>query len=196
MLKTTLQNLYPDALITQVAENTEYSFTINTLYSKKDKVLILFTLGLSLKDRDVNVGFEQYSRTELYFNLPEYWNLTEKEWPIHWLNRIAQIPAKNNTWFGPGDTIPAGNPPAEIEENLKADHFILSPPIEHHADFEKVYAETNISFLSIVPIFQTELRYKIRNSGTVLLNRIKKSGTSDKVDPFRKNVCRKRFLGF
>lgn len=196
MIKSYLHNNYPDALIEQLTINEEYGYTINRLTSKKDKIQLLFTLGLGNVERTVKEGFEQYKRTEIYFNLPDYLNLAEQDWCLNWINKIAQIPQKHNTWFGSGDTIPAGNPPQKISPQFIANHFILSKPIDYKDVFETIYNEYAITFLVIIPIFQSELDFKIRNSGTVLIDRIIKKGNTDRVDLFRKNVCRKRFLGF
>jgi hypothetical protein len=129
---------------------------------------------------------------ELYFCLPDYLNLEVEDWPIHWLQRIARVPQKNNTWFGYGDTLPAGSPPEHLTESFLANHFILSKPI-HLSD--KLENNGDFKFLAVIPLFETEFSYKMRNSHTVLFDRFKKKGITELVDLYRASVCRKRILG-
>lgn len=171
--------------------NTEFDFSIAHIQGPNDVSLVV-TKGLSDKPQAAEGQHEQYKRVELYFSLPIYVDARTVEWPVHWLNRIAEIPQKNNSWFGPGDTIPAGNPPAPIEGNSVANHFILTTPF----DFSEILVHPEVHFLAVLPIFEAELEFKYRNSGTALINRLRKNGFSDRVDTYRTSVCRKRILGF
>lgn len=158
---------------------------------------VLHTEGLSGTPQLVPAEAEKHKQIELMFCLPDYWDLSVQPWPIIWLEKIAQIPSKFNTWLGPGDTIPAGKPPKALAVNIAANHFILSEPdvlkefLTHNGN-----KQSEISVLSVIPIFQQELDFKLRNSGTALLMRLAEKRVTDEVDIYRKSVCRKRFLGF
>jgi len=123
--------------------------------------------------------------------------LTVNRWPLDWLTKIAELPQKNKTWFGPGDTIPAGNPPKILTDRFPANHFMLVEPIKlNYLLKSHSFAQEQISFLGLLPISQLELDYKMRNSHTVLLKKIIASNYSEQVDIFRQSVCKKRFLNF
>ena len=87
-----------------VHENSDFNIKIYLLKIKDHSHNILFTEGMTLYNQDVNEENADLQHIELYFYLPEYWNLETDNWPIYWLNRIAEVPQKNQTWFGHGDT--------------------------------------------------------------------------------------------
>jgi hypothetical protein len=158
---------------------------------------IIHTDGLSRSAQVVSTGSEKYSCIELIFCLPDYWDLSVQPWPKTWLEKIASIPSRFNTWIGPGDTIPAGKPPKPLTDKFKANHFIISEPIVLREFFSAPGNKPDhVAVLSVIPIFQQELDFKLRNSGTALLMRLAAKGITDEVDLYRKSVCRKRILGF
>ncbi|NOQ70959.1 MAG: hypothetical protein GQ574_03095 [Crocinitomix sp.] len=196
MIQQNLSILAPTSEISTLRTNQQYGFNIHWVHLPEYNCHFLFTEGLSNNIQNVKEGFESFKKIELYFCLPDYWKLDTDKWPIEWLEKLACLPQKNNTWFGPGDTIPAGNPPMYLSDRFEANHFMLVEPIRLAPFFEnKIWEVLDIRFLGIVPISQGELDYKIRNSATVLTRRLKKANHSEKVDMFRTSVCRKRFLG-
>lgn len=196
MIEATLKTIDENWKIETYSTNATFGFDIKIAENKAHKIKIVFTDGLSNHAQTVKAEFEAFEKIELYFCMPEYWNSTEETWPMKWLDRLAEIPQKNKTWFGPGDTIPAGNPPELLSDRFPAQHFMLCSPIFTKDIFENpIWTENNISFLGIIPIDQYELEYKLRNSATILLRRLEKKGYDDRVDMFREAVCRKRILG-
>ena len=176
-------------------QNAAFGFDIHWVRIPELKCSVLFTAGLSQVDQAVKEGFESFKKIELYFCLPEYMEVNASHWSVYWLNRIAEVPAKFDTWFGVGDTIPAGNPPEIIFEPFEANHFMLTPPILMDGFFKHDQIQKKgIHFMAIVPISQDELDYKLRNSWSVLLKRIQKKRYTEKVDNFRTSVCRKRWF--
>lgn len=196
MVESTLKSQFPDIEIVTVKENAAHNFTLKHAKSRDLGYQLLFTEGLANFNQPIKEGFEAYQNIELYFCLPDYWNLDKESWPIKWLSRVAQVPQKNSTWFGPGDTIPAGSPPEVLSDRFPANHFMLCDPIKAAFFEDSPWKESGISFLGLVPIAQQELDYKLRNSATVLLQRLEKKGHTEQVDLFRSSVCRKRILGF
>ncbi|MFM8188009.1 MAG: suppressor of fused domain protein [Pirellula sp.] len=67
--------------------------------------LTLFTNGLSDHSMNVPAGQEEWSRAELFLQLPPDWQFEKSDdprwgWPHLWLREIAQLPGNNNSWFG------------------------------------------------------------------------------------------------
>ncbi len=67
--------------------------------------LTLFTNGLSSHRLNVPEGQEEWSRAELFLQLPPDWPFEKSDdpqwgWPHLWLREIAQLPANNDDWFG------------------------------------------------------------------------------------------------
>ena len=197
MVKQKLCSIFPEAEILFRNENEKYDFSIYTVKPTDKNYQLLVTDGLSKRNQEVTENHSKFAHIELYFCLPDYWDLERHSWPIYWLNKIAQVPQKNNTWFGPGDTIPAGNPPQPLSEQFTANHFILSEPLLLKDILSGDEWENEaFQFLSIIPIFQPETGFKLRNSSTVLIHRLQNKGVSEMIDIYRTSVCRKRILGF
>lgn len=197
MIEAKLKSIKPDAEIRLVNQNIEHNFDIKLLEVRGLNYKLLFTDGLSKNIQKVKDGLETYEKIELYFCLPEFWNLDTEFWPAEWIDRVARVPQKYETWFGPGDTVPAGNPPQELSDRFPANHFMLVNPIHAKSLLSgKEFSDEKIAFLGLVPICQPELDYKLRNSATILLQRLEKKGHTEMVDLFRSSVCRRRILGF
>lgn len=191
-----LQSVFEFAEDAVVHKNAEYDFVIKLMKPKGEKFQILYTEGLSKHAQTSALINKKYQRIELYFLLPDFWDIAKKDWPVYWLNRIAQVPKKNKTWFGVGDTLPAGNPAKVIDEDLKCTYFILSDPIlldtKLSSDLE---AEEVFSFLAVIPIFEKEFDFKMQNSATPLLKIFKDKQIFELIDTYREPVARKKFMG-
>lgn len=172
--------------------NEDYGFEICSIKSEQNKFLLVFTRGSSNTPQRVNEEHQDLAQIELYFCLPEYFNLETEAWPIKWLEKIAAIPQKNSTWLGIGDSIPAGNPPEALSEQFACNHFIIREP-KWMSQFLK--QPSGIKFLAVFPIFQEELDFKLRNSHTVLFKKLENKEVTEMVDIYRTSVCRKRLFG-
>ena len=197
MIEEHLITQFESAKTETLLENTEYNFRIKLIQPKEASFQLLYTDGMSLFEQEVSEKYKEFKHVELYFCLPHYWNLKTNNWPLVWLEKLATLPQKNKTWYGPGDTIPAGNPPKALSEICAANHFMLAEPIDMKAHLTgPIWEEKGIHFFGVIPILQPELDYKLRNSATVLTSRLIHKGHSEKIDIYRASVCRKRFLGF
>jgi len=176
--------------------NSEYGFEIYHYANDSLSYQILFTVGLSKNVQDVDSSNEGLEKIELYFALPPFWNIKNHEWPINWLDRIACIPQKNKTWFGNGDTIPAGNPPEYLHEAFLGNHFMICKP-DHLEDVfsGEEWMKSGFEMMAVMVLFQLEVDFKLRNSHTVLIKKLKKKGVTEVFDPYRVSSCRKRILG-
>lgn len=197
MIAELLQRITPTCEIETKQVNEEVGFSIQLAKAADWNYFILFTDGLSAKEQAVPEKYAAFKHLELYFCLPDYWDFETEKWPLYWLNKLAELPQKNETWYGPGDTIPAGDPPIGLSLRFPANHFMLAEPLKLKTLLTNtVFEEKQIQFMGIIPILQDELDYKIRNSATVLMARLVKDGYTEQVDLFRQPVCRKRFLNF
>ena len=173
-------------------KNEKYNFSIYKI--KQKNYQIVFTAGLSNYQQAADIASNSLSNIELYFCLPEYWDIEKNNWPIHWLNRIAQVPQKNKTSFGIGDTLPAGNPPNPLDEKFLAEYFVLLEPMLLHDELVTQHSE-NFKWLAVVPIFKKEFDFKLQNSTTALLKKFEVQNVTEMVDTFRLPVGRKKFMG-
>lgn len=191
-----LKTIFNDGEIVKLQENKTYGFSINWLKAtKKRPQHIIFTSGLAKHTQSVTEKCEEYKHIELYFCLPEYWKVEDKspehQWPIHWINRIAEVPQKNSSWFGPGDTIPAGNPPKNLSTQMEENHFVLVEPMKMEMLTEVLVEDKTIRFLAIIPIYQKELDYKLRNSAKVLMAKFQHKNNTEELDNYRESVVGK-----
>lgn len=191
-----LKSIFNVESTTELTVNTEYGFSINWIKpTKKNPNHIIFTSGLSDSEQ---LGAEKYPELayiELYICLPEYWNIedltTDSQWPINWLNRIAELPKKNKTWFGPGDTIPAGNPVKALAPKFDQNHFILAEPIKFKEELKVINCESkDVSFLSLIPIFEAEMLHKTKNSAKVLLSKYTHNNLTEEIDEYRTSIIK------
>lgn len=181
----------------EVYKNELYNFAVHILKpTKKNPYHIVFTSGLSNYTQNVSDKYQEFKHIELYFCLPEYWKIEtdtpEFNWPLKWLNRIAEVPQKSNSWFGPGDTLPAGNPPKELSEKLKQNHFILAEPMLFREELTTVdLNDKSIKFLAIIPIYQKEIDFKLRNSAKVFMSKYQFKNHNELVDNYRETTVGK-----
>ncbi|MBI3136647.1 MAG: suppressor of fused domain protein [Bacteroidetes bacterium] len=196
MVTEKLQTIFGAADAPVLHKNAEYGFVIRSLKPESGAFRLLFTEGLSARPQPVDEKNQGHERIELYFLLPEYWDFSKKNWPVYWLNRIAQVPQKNNTWFGVGDTLPAGNPPENIDENLKCTYFILSEPMALHNQLNRnLLVDAGFQMLAVIPIFAKEFAFKTQNSHKALFQIFADKKIDETVDIFRQPVARKKFMG-
>lgn len=185
-----------------VYSNDEYHFEICLISATpRNPYHLLYTSGLSHFTQDTSDKYPEFKHVELYFLLPDYWKIDSIEkqwhWPIYWLNRIAEVPQKFNSWFGPGDTIPAGNPPVALSEKMAQNHFMLMEPYklqEQLNDFKT--SDKDIRFLAIKPLFQQEFDYKTRKSAKVLTSYFQFKNQDEMVDDYREAITGKNNIKF
>jgi len=193
-----LKSTFNVETIVELERNEAYSFSINWIKATKENPYhIIFTSGLSDSKQSDSSKYPEFEHIELYICLPEYWKITdrsdENQWPIEWLNRIAQVPQKNNTWFGPGDTIPAGNPIAAISSKFEQNYFILAEPIKFEDQLKEIRLNSRpVRFLSIIPIFEAEMLHKTKNSAKILMSKYIHTNLTEEIDEYRTSIIKNR----
>lgn len=162
----------------------------------------LITSGMSDLPMCVPDEVDASRYMELMITLPEYWQISDQDfkderwyWPLRELKFLARFPHKYGTWLGWGHTIPNGDPSEPFCKNTALSGVIILPPINVPEAFYqlKIDEEKEIHFLSIVPLFEEEMNYKLRKGYEALLDKFDESGITDVVDIKRKNVAKKRF---
>jgi hypothetical protein len=150
----------------------------------------LFTTGMSEQPMTVPDGAEEYSRAELYIQLPADWKYREYEdpnwgWPHHWLRSMAQYPQQHNTWLGGPVTIVANeDPPQPLAPNTKFTTLLLLADQSLVTDDGK-----KIWLYRMTPLYTEERQLEIDHGIPALLNAFDAHDIPMIVDMNRKNVA-------
>jgi hypothetical protein len=162
----------------------------------------LVTSGMSERPMAAPEDSQDCRYAELVICLPPNWPMTEKEfedernyWPIRWLKTLARLPHQYDTWLYASHTVPHGDPPEPYAANTKLCCALLLRPVLFGDDFMslKVNDEKTIDFLSLVPIYQEEMDFKLKKGLDPLLEKLENAEVTELLDINRKNVCKKKF---
>ncbi len=163
---------------------------------------VLMTNGLSdfkMQVHEKHVG-EEYN--ELYFLLPNYWNIEAIEnpkfnWVFSWLQRLKNFAIEKNAWYGHGHTFPCGKEMQSLSASMLQNHFILTRPIELDEDLAEInLVDRSIGFLGVIPIFPDEMDFK-QGRGTVqLFEKLRTFNVTEKLDDFRNTVLKSRWKSY
>ena len=163
----------------------------------------LVTSGMSDLPMSTPDGADVPRHVELMMTLPQDWKLDEESlkdehwyWPIRLLKTLARLPHKYATWLGWGHTVPNGDPPEPYADGVGFSGAIVLPSVSVPKDFHVLHipGKKDISFYAVVPLFETEMNFKLRHGTDALLERLGKKDVSDVVDLSRSDVT-KKFLG-
>ena len=175
--------------------------------SEEHRCHLVVTCGLS--DAPMNAEEEDFRLAELCVMLPVEWPLEYGEnfdpshlperffWPLRGLQRLAQLPARTNSWLGVGHTVPNGEPMRPFADDTELCAWILFPPIE----FAPSFARTRISsgevfnFHALVPIFSDELAVRRNQRLGMLLEIFARKGVSDIINPQRTSSAKSEGFG-
>jgi hypothetical protein len=97
-------------------------------------------------------------------------------------------------WFGPGHTMPCGNPFQSLSPMMRENHFFLSDPILLADElFPFVTDNKTIHFLAIIPIFEDEMDYKQGKGTFKILKKFTQHGITEKLDDFRGSIMKSKW---
>lgn len=199
------------ALESQIGEHRVHSFSngsedyIDLLLldiETKVPIKILITDGLSEYKMPVPEKHKGREFNEIYFALPSYWEIEEKEnplmrWPIDQIEKLAKHVVENETWYGPGHTFSNGNPPAPLSENMKQNHLVLTEPILLEDLFQPITLnEKTIHFLAIVPLFEDEFDRKMSSGYFKFVRKFRAKNGNEVLDDFRTSIYKNRWRIF
>ncbi|RFC55554.1 suppressor of fused domain protein [Brumimicrobium aurantiacum] len=199
-LKKALSNRFGEHRVHDYIESEDrYIDLLQIDLEKKFPVTIICTHGLSDYEMPVIERYKDRKFTELFFCLPGYWDLNDKEnpnmmWPLEVIQKLTKNVIENKTWYGPGHTIANGNPSVEISETMKQDHFLLADPIE----FEDYLAPINIDgktvhFLAIIPLFHKEYEQKTHKGYRKWIKKFRSRNGNEILDDYRKSIYKSRW---
>lgn len=166
---------------------------------------ILITSGMSSLPMNTPEGFDECKYAEIMTLLPKDWPLEQKDfddennyWPIRQLKVLARFPHLYNTWLGDGHTISNGNPPEVMaDRNQFTGIILLFGGVSMPEDFFTIKLEDKtIRILSMIPLYQEEMDYKLKHGTNGLLEKFDKFGITEVIDINRANTCKKKFWLF
>ncbi len=147
-------------------------------------------------------GFDAPKFIEVLMTLPGNWRLDQESfkdeqwyWPVRLLKGLARLPHKHKTWLGWGHTVPNGDPAEPYASSTRLCGAIVLPSVTVPEGFHKLRIDQDkeITFFSIVPLYEEEMSLKLRSGSNELLNRFDKANVNDIVDPSRRNSAKKKF---
>lgn len=163
---------------------------------------ILTTFTLSEYVMPVPEKYQDRARNELYFLLPSYWDTSNfndirYNWVFIWIEKLAKHVVSKETWFGPGHTIPCGNPFKALSESMLQDHLFLVDPIALNQEMAPIIVNNEkIHFLAILPIFGDEMDYKQGKGTFKLLQKLMNHNVTEKLDDFRGSILKRKWRFF
>ena len=164
----------------------------------------LVTSGMSDLPMSVPEDVDATRYMELMVALPHNWQISDESfkderwyWPIRQLKYLARFPHKLDTWLGWGHTIPNGDPPESFADNTRLNGVIIVPSLLVPQEFYslKINDEKCIEFFAIVPLYEQEMQLKLNTGAEALFDLFDQYEITDLIEPQRKNVCKKKFLG-
>lgn len=158
--------------------------------TERHPFVTLFTTGMSDHPMNVPEGAEEYSRAELYIQLPADWKYRDYAdptwgWPQHWLRSMAQYPQQHNTWLGGPVTLVANeDPPKPLAPNTKFTTLLLLADQSLTSDSgEKIW------LYRMTPLYTEERQLEIDQGIPALLNAFDAYDVPMVVDMSRRNVA-------
>lgn len=165
----------------------------------------LITSGMSDRPMTTPEGAEAFRHAELVICLPPEWPMDQNKWkdPIHYwpirtLKFLARFPHEYETWLSYLHTVPNGDPPEPFASSTKLCGAMLVPPIFVDAEFStlKIDDEKTIFFWVVMPLYEEEMNFKLKQGGEALLDRFDKYDINQVIDVRRRNVCQKGWWPF
>lgn len=165
-------------------------------------VTVVMTASLSEYQMPVLEKWVGREFNEIFFCLPTYWDFEDytnpnASWIYTWLYKLERFVKEKNTWYGPGHTIPTGNPEVPISDLMKQEYFIFLDPILLQKELSPLNVDgKTIHFLSIIPIFGDELDFKMGKGTQKFVRRFIQRNYDEKLDDYRNSVLNSRLRFF
>jgi hypothetical protein len=160
----------------------------------------LATSGMSDRPMSVPQGVAAPRHIELVVTLPERWWIGDEAfrsdnwyWPVRQLKTLARFPHKYDAWLGEGHTVTNDDPPQPLAPGTRLCGAILLRPQHVPEAFRelRVDARKTIRFLAVVPLYEEEIALKMRDGTEALLERLRRRGVTDVIEPARASVARR-----
>ena len=171
--------------------------TLGVLKLPNTQGILLFTTELSSYSMPVPASFKSHEFIELYFLLPDYWEISSDDarflWAASTLISIQQYIQKGS-WTITGQTFSLKNLPEGRLKNAGFEALLLLDPIEIKGLKEVSLTQKIIRFKALCPIYKNEKDIKESRGIFKFLNRMMDKGMTEKVDEFRLPIIKSRFL--
>ena len=137
--------------------------------------------------------------TELLICLPPDWQMSEaalkkveNAWPLRLIKTLAQYPRQRNISLGMDDIVANSDPPMQYAWNTQFCGALLYIPTLFDPEFIelKVREEKTILFLSVLPIYKTEMDFASEHGSQALLELLAGDGVTELLNVNRENVCK------
>lgn len=162
---------------------------------------VLVTMGMSAKPMEIPEDSEEPRFMELMVLLPKGWPLTKDKffdeknyWPIRLLKDLARFVHHGKTWFGFGHTIANAENESDLIPYSDGVGFCACTLLPSLTFGESSYVlqqeseKGDIGFLTVIPIYENELKYKLEHGLDALLDLFDKHKVSDRIDLKRRDV--------
>jgi hypothetical protein len=166
--------------------------------SRERPWISLVTSGMSDIPMNAPEGSEAWRFAELMIRLPADWKLDEESlkdeahyWPLRWLKNLARFAHEYETWLSYGHSIPNGNPPVPLGPGVPFSGVVLSSPWYGGEEFTTLYLPdgTPVHFWSLIPVYPSEMDFKLEHGSDALFGRLGAAGYSDLLEPARQPVA-------
>jgi hypothetical protein len=165
--------------------------------AKERNYVTLVTSGMSEHPMTVPKKMSEARFAELMLCLPPSWPVEDEAledeqhgWPIFWLRMLAKAPHEHRTWFGPGHTIPNGDPAEPLGQGTQMCCNLIRSPVLPPAAFRKLQTKRGtVNFYAVVPIYLQEMERALANGPASLEALLDQNQVTELLDPRRKNVC-------
>lgn len=157
----------------------------------------LVTSGMSDRPMHTEKGEEEFRYAELLMCLPPDWPLDDAghEWPVELLKFLARMPHQYETFFAENHSVANGQPPEDLP-GTRMNAMLLTTPRTLSERFRKlkINEEKTIHFWAVIPLFDGEMKLKLKKGTEALLARLTEQNVTEVLDVNRKNTAG-RFLG-
>ncbi|MFA7274998.1 MAG: suppressor of fused domain protein [Crocinitomicaceae bacterium] len=166
--------------------------------NEQSAITILVTCGFSNYKMPVHPRHEGQEYNELFFCIPKYWDLDEKDnpnrqWPVEWLEKLTNHAIEKETWYGPGHTIQCYSDYRSLSDLMKQNHLMLIEPILLKKEMAPIsIGEKTVYFLAGMPIFGEEMDFKQGKGTYKLMTKFLNKNHNEKLDDYRESVLRSR----
>lgn len=194
---------FPNAQITLLDKQDVTNIDLLLISTvKRSPVQLLMTNGLSNYEQPVPEKYATLKHIELYFCLPSYWDINDKDnpsmnWVLPWIQKLAAHLVDKQTWYGVGHTFPNGNPAEPISPTMKQKYFLLNSPTYFSEELKPLAVEgKTIEFLGVVPIFEDELDYKMGKGTYKLQKKFLDKNITELLDDYRMSTLKNKWRVF
>jgi hypothetical protein len=195
MLEKELKNRFKE--VSTLSRNGEDYFFISKPNGKSCNVLI--TSGLHQYRMSEETLDNSKSHKELYFLLPEYWDISHldnavQDWLFETLSKLKQYVIDNKTWFSDGHTMHANSEGKMLSKEMKQTYLMLTDPIFLQVELAPISVDSKqVGFLGVLPIFKNEFQHKQAFGTQKLMLLFERYQVTERLDEYRTNLVKSRW---